>query len=335
MFAWFKKAGQWVGRKWKRTPSTLTLVLLTGQWLVRQAWWAWGVLVFVTVLFGTIGFLATRWDPKTPLDFSDALYRAISLLAIATGNVQTTGNWGLEVARWTGMAFWATAVFAVFIRLFGERLLRRSVRFLAKNHVIVTGLGKDGVRLVEALRKQGRTVVVIEPDRNHPSVEACRRAAAAVLFGDPADDRTLLAAKLKRTATVLALFPEEGECVRIATAAYRLLHEQLATPRRPVVHCVVRLVEPGMLEKIRMHQIKRDNAGRFRLEVLNAHEIAATVMVREAVAYRADSPAAAGERSRPSCWSLALASTTGLGKWWCSGRPRTTSSPMAAPTSSP
>ncbi len=69
-----------------------------------------------------------------------------------------------------------------------------------------------------------------------------------------------------------------------------MLHAVNSTPRQPPVRCVLRLTEPGLLDVVRGHKIKTDPTDRIQLEILNSHEIAATTMVREAVA---NSPAGA------------------------------------------
>lgn len=263
----------------------LTWVFTVGRLFMARGWMIGLLLVLLTVGLGTGGFWLTAPDdwPDTER-LSDALYKAIGLLAIETGAVPTAGNWALEVARWCGLVFWASALLTLVVRLFRESVHRLMVRVLAADHVIVAGLGDGGARLVENLRADGRTVVVIEPNRNHPAAERCMSHGAVVLIGAADDPGTLRAAQLTRAQTVLALFDDERVCVQTATAVYRLLEGERATRRSPPVRCVLRLTEPGLLDIVRRHRIKTDPDDRFQLEILNAHEIAATTMVREAVA---------------------------------------------------
>jgi voltage-gated potassium channel Kch len=249
-----------------------------GRLLLSRGWIVGLSLIALTIGFGTSGFLGEG----RALSFGDALYHAIGLLAIETGDVAASGNWHLELARWLGMLFWASALITLVIQFFREAVHRLLVTLLARDHVLIGGLGQHGGRLVEALRAQGRTVVVIEPNRAHPAAEQCRRLGAVVLFGQPDHTETLLAANLPRASALLALFLDERDCVRIATTAYRVLHSEKATPRKPPVRCVLRLTEPGLLDVIRRHKIKTDRTDRIQLEILNSHEITATTMVREA-----------------------------------------------------
>jgi hypothetical protein len=253
----------------------LTPIYRVGLFLVSKGWIAWLVLIVLTVGLGTQGFAVKGHEHGEPMSFTDALYNAFALLDMHTGHVAADGIWQLEVARWSGLVFWASAVTAVVARIFRDSVHRGLVRLLATDHIIVVGLGKDGVRLVEALRKKGHTVVVIEADRNHPAVEQCREMAAIVLFGEPDEERQLLAAKLRSASTVLALFAGEEQCVRIATTVYRMIGKEEITPRKKKIRCVLRLIEPGLLDVVRSHSIKSHESKphmkrRLELEILNS-----------------------------------------------------------------
>ncbi len=278
------------GGRSKRGGFTLDAIYALGRLFMSKGWIIGLSLIALTVVLGTHGFLATKWENDGNLSFTDALYKAVSLLAIQTGAVPAAKIWQLELARWLGMLFWASALVTVVIRLFRESVYALLVKTFASDHIIVAGLGQHGGRLIEALRARQRTVVVIEPNRNHPAIDQCRRIGAIILFGEPDDSRMLLCANLPVASTVLALFLDERDCVRTGTVAFRLLHALKSTPRRPAVRCVLRLTEPGLLDVVRSHKIKTDPTDRIQLEILNSHEIAATTMVREATA---NSPAGA------------------------------------------
>jgi hypothetical protein len=268
----------------RKAERMLDRIYRIGRILMSRAWTIGLALIVLTVGFGTRGFLRTTWEDGTPLRFLDAAYKAVSLLAIEFGDRSIAGIWQLELARWSGMLFWASALVTLVIRLFQEGVNRHLTKWLANDHIILAGLGQNGSRLVQALRARRRTVVVIEPDRSHPSLGECRRAGAIVLHGEPDDAAMLRYARLDHASAILALFIDESACVHAATAAYGILKDQKATSDKPPVRCVLRLCEPGLIDVIRSHTIKTNPADRIQLEVLNSHEIAATTMVREAAA---------------------------------------------------
>ncbi|MFO0815392.1 MAG: RyR domain-containing protein [Gemmatales bacterium] len=257
----------WVGRQFMSIGWVLGLALIVG-----------------TIVLGSIGFKAEVFEnqEQTPHSWSDALYKAASLLAIQTGSVPVKRNWILDLARWLGMLFFASALITFAIRLSRDSIHRMLVKCFARNHIIVAGLGQHGVRLVEKLRQEGKTVVVIEGNRTHSSADRCRRCGAIVLWGEPTSAKMLETARLDIATELLALFANERECVGIATVAYDLLHEQKRSREKVPVTCVLQITEPGLLDVVRSHKIKTDPTDRYQLEIFNSHEIAASTMVREA-----------------------------------------------------
>jgi RyR domain/TrkA-N domain len=246
----------------------------------KIGWLLTFAVMILTALFGTLGFKLTTFDGVTPHTWADAAYKGISLLAIQTGSVPAKDNEFLELGRWLGMLFFASALITFTIKLFGESVERSVVSWFARKHVLLAGLGQNGIRLVERLAKK-HTVVVLEGDREHPNVRACEAAGAIVLHGDPADAALLDLARLKRASHILALFQDESENVRVATSAFQLLQTQ----GKHHVKCVLRLTEPGLLDVVRRHRLKTATQDQITLEILNAHEIAATTMVREALVH--------------------------------------------------
>jgi hypothetical protein len=262
----------------------LNFLVSAGRMFLSRGWIAGLVLIVATASFGTVGFLNENDLSKKSYTIPDAIYKAISLLAIQLDLQPTPSNWQLELARWLGLLFFASAVLSFAIRISRDRILRLLVRWFAHGHIIVAGLGQHGSRLVLALRKQGKTVLVLEPNRLHPAVEECRTAGAIVLNGECDAEPMLRAVNLVKAESLLALFREESDCVRTATAAYQVLLAAKPQAKQAAVRCVLRLVEPGLLDVVRRHKMKTDRHDRFQLEILNSHEIAATTMLREAMA---------------------------------------------------
>ncbi len=69
-----------------------------GRLFMSRGWIIGLSLIALTVVLGTQGFLATKWDNGSELSFTDALYKAVSLLAIQTGAVPAAKVWQLELA---------------------------------------------------------------------------------------------------------------------------------------------------------------------------------------------------------------------------------------------
>lgn len=118
----------WVGRQFMSKGWVLGLALIVG-----------------TIVLGSIGFKTEVFDNQAPHSWSDAIYKAASLLAIQTGSLPVKCNWILDLARWLGMVFFASALITFAIRLSRDSIHRMLVRCFARNHIIVAGLGQHGV----------------------------------------------------------------------------------------------------------------------------------------------------------------------------------------------
>jgi hypothetical protein len=242
------------------------------------------LLIVLTVGLGTNGFLDEKFENGKEHSLFDAMYKSICLLALQNGDVPTSKNITLEIARWLGVLFFASALLTFIIRLSRETVVRFLVKKLSRKHVIVAGLGENGTRLIMELRKRKRTVIVIEPNRDHPAIRHLRDIGTLFLFGETDDPAMYHAANINHAAEVLALFQDELSLVRAITTIYGILHDQKSTTYQLSVRCVLRVLEPGLVEVIRQHQIKTHPTDRIDLQIFNTHEIAATTMVREAIA---------------------------------------------------
>ncbi len=101
--------------------------------------------------------------------------------------------------------------------------VRRDVRVVmarrAKNHVIVCGLGRTGLQIVENLHRKGKPVVVVTRDAESPEVSSCERRGVAVLQGDGADLNVLNLAGLQRAQSLIVTCGSDSTNVDIALRA--------------------------------------------------------------------------------------------------------------------
>ena len=83
----------------------LDTIFWVGRQFMSKGWVLGLALIVGTIVLGSIGFKAEVFEnqEQTPHSWSDALYKAASLLAIQTGSVPVKRNWILDLARWLGM----------------------------------------------------------------------------------------------------------------------------------------------------------------------------------------------------------------------------------------
>ncbi len=126
-------------------------------------------------------------------------------------------------------------VTARFAQLLGRR------RTPHEDHVIVSGLGTLGYRVVDNLHRAGVPVLAIERDPQNEFVEAVR-SHSEVLVGDARLASTLERAGVARARAVLAVSGDDATNLGVVLESRR---------RTPHVRTVVRMFDPGFAAKVK------------------------------------------------------------------------------------
>ena len=182
-------------------------------------------LIFVAgiILSGTLGYvLIEGWA------WFDSLYMTVITLAtIGYGEVKPLTPGG----RWftIGLIFVGVAVFGFLItRLteaviesgissaLGRRKLFKDISQL-KDHFILCGAGRVGLRVVDELDKKGVDFVVIEHDDQ--VAERLLTSGHLVLIGDATDETVLEGAQVRRAKTLITAASSDAENVYITLTA--------------------------------------------------------------------------------------------------------------------
>jgi hypothetical protein len=294
---------RWINRRWILIALFLvSLTMLVGLW---------GIAIMDPK--DPVKNLST--DKNEPLNLQTEFYHTLKLFTLDTSLADGNVNVVLEVARWLGAFVWSFAILTILIAVFYERAVTSFVwicSHLGAKPVIVAGLGSDDesrVDIVRILRKEGRNVVVLEPDGNHPSLGICRDAGALCLTGSAREPSQLNRIGLRRASCLLALGPSDSENVEIGAVAAEMLSagkgskasgegdeaedlannnapDEAADPLAPLaageVTCVVEVSQPGVLHALRRHNAHRSsNHEKLRLSLMNRHELMACAMIRE------------------------------------------------------
>ena len=255
---------------------------------VRRRWdeHGWIVLVaaaLVALALGLVGF--SRSDPA--LSFSDAFYRSIQLFFVSAGAGVVNGPTpvALDVARFLALATTATASVRAVFAIFGQRAARTWVRYVARDHVIVCGLGRIGLRMAKAFHEAGFRVVVVEQDAQHGAVDECRADGIVVLIGD-AEDRTLLWRAGVLTAQYLvSACGDDGLNARVAVAAADVVRGQ----RGRHLTCFVHIAEEGLAALLEEAAFVSQDESSCRFQFFNPIQSVPATMIDEFPAF-ADPP---------------------------------------------
>lgn len=111
-----------------------------------------------------------------------------------------------------------------------------------KDHVVLVGLGKLGLRTFQMLRRLGMPVVVIERDAQGQFLEEVRREGSPVLIGDGRRDELMIEGNVAKARSVVLCTNDDLANLEMALDARRL---------SPNIRVVLRMFDQNMADKIR------------------------------------------------------------------------------------
>lgn len=284
------------------------------SWIWRRWYWISLLLIVATVGFTWCGLTIENAQRSIATDQSTSsstassppndshfnrLYQSLKTLVLASPALDEdiTNNWYLEIGRWLGVVVFFGGVFSVVAQLFSQSALGFFIFCFARKHVVLIGLGQSETHdhaLVEKLRAQWKSVVIIESDPQHPGIESSTQVGAIVLTGSPYEREMLMRAQIDRAESVIMLSGSDRDNVGLAYEVYGILnppgaHESLpsddeypfAKIRPDQVGCILGVSEPRLVEVIRQDQIYTNSADKLRLSVFCVREMVARAMLRE------------------------------------------------------
>lgn len=243
-------------------------------------WWSdysWLVLLLVGLAGLTLGYLgfslhASQLGLKR--SFLDNLYLTLGLLSLNSGSVEGPVPWQLQVARFLVPAVAAYTALLALAAVFARETDRLKLWF-ARDHVIICGLGKKGIRLANQFRGKGFPVVVIEADETNDWIENIRSAGAIVIQGDATDPVLLQKARLNRARYLFAVLADDGENAEIAVQAERLTQLR----NFGSLTCFLHIFDSQLWHLLREKEFDPQKDSRFRLELFNIFHHGAQLML--------------------------------------------------------
>ena len=207
------------GRRPESAPVDLIRYLLTtvAGAADRRLRTALGVLVTLVAASTTVLTLSYR-DDRGGMTVIDGLYftvETIGTVGYGDFSFREQPTWlrlfavGLMIlGAMLATVFFALLTNVLVSRRIEEELGRRRVPGMS-DHVVVVGVGAIGVRVVEALRRRGREVVVVERDENNRYLVQLRGLGVPVVVGDATLGSTLDAANLSAAGAVAILTSDD------------------------------------------------------------------------------------------------------------------------------
>lgn len=157
------------------------------------------------------------------LSVTDTIYRSLQLFAV-DAQIPTRGTpWQLDIARFTAPLAVVYAAVLAAIALLRTRYDGLWVRLLARDHVVVIGLGDTGVRVVRGLRAMAKppAVVAVELDPRNPNVPTARSYGARVVVADATADRVLGRVRVARAGQIVVVTGDDSLNLEVGAAIRR------------------------------------------------------------------------------------------------------------------
>lgn len=251
-------------------------LLLAESWLVLAGF-------LIVTLLGTF-YLRVVYDPcrysdpagSCQLDLAEALYETIKLQTLQSSlpfpNDNLLGELLFFLIPMLGLVLIFQGVLN-FGRLLLDKGSRREAWQIAlastyRDHVIICGLGRVGMRTIEQLLDAGHEPLVIERDWNSEFVERAINLKVPVVVGDAREALTLRRAGLLRARAVVAAIGDDLLNVEIALTARAI---------QPTARVVLR-VFGDELDRNLERSLGRNTA--FSASALAAPTFAVAAMVR-------------------------------------------------------
>lgn len=197
-------------------------------------------------------------------DFFDALYMAvITLTTVGFEEVNTLSTPGRVVVivylvLGLGVFFYGvTQVGELLIRgelrrMLGRRLMDSTIRSV-KDHTIVCGCGRMGLRLCVLLAEKGERFVVV--DRDPEAVAVAIERGWSVSVGDATHDATLRALGIDRARGLVAVLTSDADNLFVALSARLLNPDLMILTRATEEESVDKMQRAGADEVVNVHQI--------------------------------------------------------------------------------
>jgi len=185
------------------------------------------------------------------LSWLDAFYSTARVVASDDfGDVGARASPGVKVFG-IFLMLSALALVAITIALIADRMVKRNTqialgkkRYRLRGHVIVCGLGRFGVQIVDELLRAGETVLVIEEKPDNRFLATVRARGARVLVGDASLTNHLSDAGVSSALALISVINDDLKNLEIGLNA-RSLH--------PRLRLILRIFDTGIAEEMREH----------------------------------------------------------------------------------
>ncbi len=180
---------------------------------------SWILLVTFPTAFvlGTLGYIQYSSGEES-LTISNAMYHSAQLFLMNTSYFELPVPWMLEVARWMAATSTGLVLFNGAMHIFNHERLGYKLRH-RKNHIIVCGLGRRGITVVESLSKSKIKIVAIDKNPEQEIVERLHNMGIPLIIGDASRGEILKEARIELALKIYTLCTDDTTNLSIALSA--------------------------------------------------------------------------------------------------------------------
>ena len=265
--------------KWRRRIRIFRRKYIRIWWQAYQ-WPIIGVVAFIALVLGYIGFNKYFIALGQSRSTFDIIYLTLQLFVMESGSMSSPISWELELARWLTPALAAyTAVRAIAV-IFHEQLQLFRVRFIS-DHIIICGLGRKGLLLVQRFSALGYKVLVIEKNEGNNMISQCGDEGAIVLIGNATDPNLLKKARVPVANHLISVCGDDGVNAEVAVRVRELVGDRKGN----VLTCIIHIVNPQLYLLLGEKEIGTGRVDTFRLEFFNNFNSGARAWLKEHPAF--------------------------------------------------
>lgn len=195
------------------------------------------------------GYAFHKLYAQRPLSFAEGLYVTYCLL-YTEHVIDFPAHWLLRAFHIV-LPLLGPAVVLDGIVQFSYHILRRdehgrewaeSVASVLENHVVLCGLGRGGLRVLQELLRLGEQVAVLEKDDRATGVQVARRHGIPVFFGSRLDEGNLEALNVAGAKSIILSTSDDLANLEMALDARKL---------KPGIRVVLRMYDHDLAAKVR------------------------------------------------------------------------------------
>ncbi len=179
-----------------------------------------GGLAFLTILFGTYGFIEKGGHPIS------SILNSIKMFGLDYPSLWSETNWQIILAVFFAIS---TISFVAIVLLIKNSYDKYKVyNIFGKNHNVVFGLGKVSLSFLNSYSQNNGQpgVVIIESDLNNHNLEEFRKKGMGVMVGDALKDRTLEKLNFKTMQNAVIALGNDRINIELAKKLIDLYEEQ-------------------------------------------------------------------------------------------------------------